>query len=226
MTQGAAPQGLRRGSAHQGDRARPRCGHRRVPVGLPHRRRAGHRRRLVPDHLVGQVLDRHVGRPARRRRVPGRRLRAHRARLHDGLRHPAHDQLRPRRDLHDRRFRRATSRPSFLRNIGLLNASPLASVVSIALMMVVAAVVAAARGPGHRARRLSAAAQLAPAGAAHRRHRRLVLPPVHRARHRGPGHLRLPRIRRSSPSRSHLPIAERAAPQVARRGGHRHRGRS
>ena len=37
-------------------------------------------------------------------------LRAHRARLHDGLRHPAADQLRARRHLHGRRVRRLLHR--------------------------------------------------------------------------------------------------------------------
>ena len=53
--------------------------------------------------------ERHPPDPAaadRLRARPGHRLRAHRPRLHDGVRHPVHDQFRPRRDLHARRVPR------------------------------------------------------------------------------------------------------------------------
>ena len=79
-------------------------------------------------------IDLHLGRGARQR------LRADRPGLHDGLRHPAHDQLRPRRDLHGRRLRRLLHgrRPG---SLGFLNARP-AAILSSIVIMCVAAIVA------------------------------------------------------------------------------------
>ncbi len=49
---------------------------------------------------------------------------------------------------------------TFLNNIGFLNASPIASIISIALMMLVAATRGRRRGRAHRAHRLPTAARL------------------------------------------------------------------
>ena len=61
--------------------------------------------------------------------------------LHDGLRHHAHDQLRPRRDLHDRHLRGLLHGRRSSTTQDILNASPIASVLSFLLMMIVAATV-------------------------------------------------------------------------------------
>ena len=66
----------------------------------------GHRRRLTRACRVPAA--------ARQRRHLGQRLRPDRAGLHDGLRHPAADQLRPRRRLHARRVLRPATRRALL----------------------------------------------------------------------------------------------------------------
>ncbi len=51
----------------------------------------------------------------------GSHLRDDRPGLHDGLRHPAHDQLRPRRDLHGREPSRGYFAPVALAQVGMLS---------------------------------------------------------------------------------------------------------
>ena len=103
-------------------------------------------------------------RAVRQRPDPRQHLRPDRAGLHDGLRDPGADQLRPRRDLHDRRLHRADRGDAAL------------------LDRAAAARGAAARGrrrrglgrgvgPRGRARRLPPAARRAAAGAADQRDR-------------------------------------------------------
>ncbi len=75
---------------------------RRSPLDPRRRHRAVRRRRQLADPPVdpsghgGLALAGHLWRRA------GKRLRPHRARVHAGLRRPAHDQLRPRRRVHVR----------------------------------------------------------------------------------------------------------------------------
>ena len=70
----------------------------------PRGRRGGGRRHHRHPHQ-GHLHQRAVVRPVHVRPDHRGRLWADRARLHDGLRHPAADQLRPRRHHHDRRLR-------------------------------------------------------------------------------------------------------------------------
>ncbi len=99
----------------------------------------------------------------------------------------------------------------FLRNIGFLNSSPAASVISIAIMMAVAAVVAVVGRRAHRAHRLPSPAQLAATGAAHRRHRRVILPAVHRERASSAPASSPTRCPRSCRSLWHSPSPKRCA---------------
>ena len=150
-----------------------------VPVGLPDRGRPGGRRRVDPDARRRAATTPRPGSILRSRRCARQRLRADRPGLHDGLRHPAHDQLRPRRDLHGRHVRGYFTAVGLAERRASSTAGPLASAVCRSLIMM--------RGrrrgrdrdcaPG-RADRLPAPAERAAARAADQRDRRVVLPAV------------------------------------------------
>ncbi len=112
---------------------------------------------------------------AHQRPVARRHLRAHRARLHDGVRRAAPHQLRPRRRLHARRVRRLLTSPT--RSSSTRNPSVLgAIVVTIGAMAVCAVVGILIERLAYRPVRASFAPHVA-----HHRHRRVAAARVRRA---------------------------------------------
>ena len=107
-----------------------------------------------------------------------RHLRAHRAGLHDGLRHHRAHQLRPRRDLHGRRVRRAGF---LLTTLGFTGADQRPGACWSWCWSLTSSCRCRDGPPRrrHRALRLPAAAERAAPGAADHRHRRVVHPPEH-----------------------------------------------
>ena len=132
----------------------------------------------VPDAVPGADPARAMAEPHRRRHRTGQRVRPHRPRLHARLRHPLHDQLRPRRGVHVGRLHRVLRghRPQ---RRGHDRRQPGARVPAGAADRDAGQ---HARGDPARARRVSAVAGCATPRPAHHGHRRLAVPAVHGAR--------------------------------------------